>query len=195
MVNMLCWTIQSSSSSSSSAIVLHYPCGEGGTHSYPLPISVFDKFDLTFNFNSKCHLKFQNNSHLYLTLKYHLNVTCLVVPVISICNLSIDIRFVFFTSHMTCYNLNCVCAIDMCECISDCLKSCISTGYLPNSTGPSIMIGHISPFIDTCCQKLPTNHVNKLIHSFFFFFFKRKVIQKLERANNHIWVYLSITLH
>ena len=113
--------IQRSISYSSSAIVV----GKEEHIHMALPISVFDKFnfDIQLQIKVSCDIpktKTRISSHLHLTLKYHLNVTCLVVRVISIWNLSIDVPFVFFTSHMTCHNLDCVCAIDMCESIFAC---------------------------------------------------------------------------
>ena len=69
------------------------------------PMCMFDKFHLTFNSNPKCHMMFSKtkrnvNWHLHCLLKCHLNVTCLIMRVISICKVSIDVWFFSFTSHI-----------------------------------------------------------------------------------------------
>jgi hypothetical protein len=66
------------------------------------PVCMFDKFYLTFNFESKVPrdvFKMNVNCHLHFLLKCHLNVTCLVVRVISITKVSIDVWF--FPSRIT----------------------------------------------------------------------------------------------
>ena len=55
--------------------------------------------------NPKCHMMFSKtkrnvNWHLHCLLKCHLNVTCLIMRVISICKVSIDVWFFSFTSHI-----------------------------------------------------------------------------------------------
>jgi len=68
-------------------------------------ICMFDEFHLTFNFTPKCHMTFSKtkmnvNWHLDILLsKCHLNVTCLVVRVISIFKVPIDVWVFLFTSH------------------------------------------------------------------------------------------------
>ena len=76
--------------------------------------------------NPKCHvtaskttIECESTSTFFLLLKLchrsqcH-NVTCLVVCVIPICNVSIDVWFFYFTSCTTCRILNCVCQFNMC---------------------------------------------------------------------------------
>jgi hypothetical protein len=67
-------------------------------------LCMFDEFHLTFNFKSKVsHDVFKNKNGCQLTstflLKGHLNVTCLVVCVISISKVSIDMWI--FCSQVT----------------------------------------------------------------------------------------------
>ena len=62
----------------------------------------------------KCHVTFSKTKmnvdwHLHLLLKRHLNVTCLVMCVISISNVSIDVWFCFFTNHIACQILSRAC--------------------------------------------------------------------------------------
>ena len=84
-------------------------------HRQPHLVYMFDKFQLTFNFKSKVSRdvfknKMNVNWHLHFLLKYHLNVTCLIVCVISNSKVSIDVwLFFFFTSHTTCQILNRAC--------------------------------------------------------------------------------------
>ena len=77
--------------------------------------TVFDKFHLPFNFKSKVSRDvFRNKNDVYIFfLKCHLNVICLVVRVISICKVSIDVWFFFFTSQTTCQSINYACQIDV----------------------------------------------------------------------------------
>ena len=80
---------------------------------------MFDKFHLIFNFKSNVSrdvfkTKVTVNWHLHFLLKCYLNVTRLIVRVISISKVSIDAWVFFFTSHTTCQNLNCACQL-MCS--------------------------------------------------------------------------------
>ena len=75
-------------------------------------LSIVYVWQLSFNFKYKVYVTFWTtqmnvNQHLHSILKCHLNVTCLVVHVVSISNVSIDMRFFSFTSHTTCQILNC----------------------------------------------------------------------------------------
>jgi hypothetical protein len=65
---------------------------------------VCDRFHRTFNFKLKCEhdvfiTEMNVNRHPHFLLKCHLNVTCLVVHVILIPNVSIDVWF--FSSQVT----------------------------------------------------------------------------------------------
>ena len=67
-------------------------------------VCMFDKLHLMLNFKSKVsHDVFKKKKwmsiDMYILLKCHLNVICLVVRVISICKVSIDMRF--FSSQVT----------------------------------------------------------------------------------------------
>ena len=65
--------------------------------------------------NPKCHVAFSKrkiyvNWHPHFFFKYHLNVTCSVVRVISILKCRSKCGF-FLTSHTTCQNLKCACQL------------------------------------------------------------------------------------
>ena len=69
--------------------------------------------------NPKCHMMFSRNKmnlnqHLHFTLKCHLNVTYLVVHVVTISNVSIDKSFSFLHKSYYVSILNCTCPL-MCH--------------------------------------------------------------------------------
>ena len=70
------------------------------------PVCIFDEFHWRSTSTSKCHVihQFNFNWHLHFLLKCHLNVTCLVIRVISISKASIDVWF--FLLHESHYMSN-----------------------------------------------------------------------------------------
>ena len=95
------------------------------------PMCMFDKFHLTFNFKSKLSRDvFINTNECQLTPSFffflicHFNVTCLVVCVISICEVSIDAWFFSLqvTLHVKIW-IVCVSWRAFCLCASFCVSN------------------------------------------------------------------------
>ena len=89
---------------------------------------MFVKLYLTFNFKSKVsHDVFKNKNECQLTSIFSstISLQCymLVVCVITIFKVSIDVWFLFLTSHTTSQNLNCGCQL---MCILFLCKFCVS---------------------------------------------------------------------
>ena len=108
--------------------------------------------------NPKCHVMFSKtkknvNWHLNILLKCHLNVTCLVVRVISIFKVPIDVWFFLCTSHTTKSKSKLCVLIDvhfifLCKFLHvECKKLNVKNTHWPAWSAPPVSIVYIYIFI------------------------------------------------
>ena len=108
--------------------------------------------------NPKCHVMFSKtkknvNWHLNILLKCHLNVTCLVVRVISIFKVPIDVWFFLCTSHTTKSKSKLCVLIDvhfifLCKFLHvECKKLNVKNTHWPAWSAPPVSIIYIYIFI------------------------------------------------
>ena len=119
--------------------------------------------------NPKCHVMFSKtkknvNWHLNILLKCHLNVTCLVVRVISIFKVPIDVWFFLCTSHTTKSKSKLCVLIDvhfifLCKFLHvECKKLNVKNTHWPAWSAPPVSIIYIYIYLLVCscctCKRL-----------------------------------------